>query len=188
MPNPRLASRYAKSIIDLSVERDQLETVYKDMQFLQQVFKASRDFVNLLRSPVVNADKKQAIVDAITKNKISELTAAFLRLLINKSRESDMPEIVNAFITQYNELKGIHKVKLTTATAVSDDLKNSIIAKLKNEAKLENVELDAKIDDSLIGGFVLEFNNNLVDASVLRDLKDISKQFKERNVFVQNIR
>jgi F-type H+-transporting ATPase subunit delta len=137
---------------------------------------------------VVNADKKQAIVDAITKNRISELTAAFLRLLINKSRESDMPEIVNAFITQYNGIKGIHKVKLTTATAVGDDLKNSIISKLKNEAKLENVELEAKIDDSLIGGFVLEFNNNLVDASVLRDLKDISKQFKERNVFVQNIR
>src|SRR6266436_2595843 len=106
MPNPRLASRYAKSIIDLSVERGQLETVYKDMQFLQQVFKASRDFVNLLRSPVVNADKKQAIVDAITKNRISELTAAFLRLLINKSRESDLPEIVNAFIMQYNSIKG----------------------------------------------------------------------------------
>ena len=55
-----------------------------------------------------------------------------------------------------------------------------LFQKLKREANLENVELDVKIDDKLIGGFVLEFNNNLVDASVLRDLKDISKQFKER--------
>jgi F-type H+-transporting ATPase subunit delta len=188
MPNPRLAARYAKSLIDLSVERNQLEVVYNDMKFLQQVNKASREFVNLLRSPVVNSDKKQSIIDAVTKNKISELTAAFIKLLINKGRESDMPEIITAFIEQYNAIKGIHKVKLTTATAVSDDLKNSIVEKMKREAKLEHVELDAKTYEALIGGFVLEFNNNLVDASVLRDLKDIAKQFKERNVFVQNIR
>jgi F-type H+-transporting ATPase subunit delta len=99
-----------------------------------------------------------------------------------------MPEIITAFIEQYNAIKGIHKVKLTTATAVSDDLKNEIVSKVKKEANLEHVELESKTDDDLIGGFVLEFNNNLVDASVLRDLKDISKQFKERNVFVQNIR
>jgi F-type H+-transporting ATPase subunit delta len=188
MPNPRLASRYAKSLIDLSIERNQLEAVYNDMQFLQRVCKGNPDFVNLLRSPVVPSDKKQSIIDAITKNNISVLTAAFLKLLINKSRESDMPEIVSAFIAQYNAIKGIHKVRLTTASAISDDLKNAIVSKVKKEANLENVELDAKIDEKLIGGFVLEFNNNLVDASVLRDLKDISKQFKERNVFVRNIR
>ena len=188
MPNPRLATRYAKSLIDLSTERNQLEDVYNDMQFLRQVTKQSRDFVNLLRSPVVPADKKQSVIDAVTKNNISVLTAAFIKLLINKGREEDMPEIISAFITQYNAIKGIHKVKLTTATAIGDDLKNAIVSKVKNEANLEHVELESKTDDALIGGFVLEFNNNLVDASVLRDLKDISKQFKERNVFVQNIR
>jgi F-type H+-transporting ATPase subunit delta len=188
MPNPRLAYRYAKSLIDLSIERDQLESVYSDMQFLKQVCAGSRDFVNLLRSPVVPSDKKQSIIDAVAKTNISELTAAFIRLLIHKNRESDMPEIIVAFIEQYNTIKGIHKVRLTTATAISDDLKNAIVSKVKKEASLANVELDAKINESLIGGFVLEFNNNLIDASILRDLKDISKQFKERNVFVQNIR
>jgi F-type H+-transporting ATPase subunit delta len=188
MPNPRLASRYAKSLIDLSTERNQLEDVYSDMQFLKQVCKGSRDFVNLLRSPVVSADKKQSVINAVTKNNVSELTAAFIKLLINKGRESDMPEIVTAFIEQYNTIKGIHRVKLTTATAVSDELKNAIVSKVKKEANLQNVELESKVDDALIGGFVLEFNNNLVDASVLRDLKDIAKQFKERNIFVQNIR
>ncbi len=188
MPNPRLAARYAKSLIDLSVERNQLEDVYTDMQFLNQLTRLSPDFVNLLRSPIVNADKKQAIIDAVTKDKISPLTAAFIKLLVLKGRESDTPEISTTFIEQYNSIKNIHKVKLTTATAISDDLKNAIVSKVKNEAHLENVELDASINDKLIGGFVLEFNNNLVDVSVLRDLKDISKQFKERNVFVQNIR
>jgi F-type H+-transporting ATPase subunit delta len=188
MPNPRLAARYAKSLIDLSTERNQLEGVYNDMQFLRQIIKRSHDFVNLLRSPIVNADKKRSIINAITKNNVSDLTSAFIKLLIDKGRESDLPEIITAFIEQYNAIKGIHKVKLTTATEVSDDLKNAVVTKIKNEAKLENIELDAQVDEKLIGGFVLEFNNNLVDVSVLRDLKDISKQFKERNVFVQNIR
>lgn len=188
MPNPRLATRYAKSLIDLSVERQQLEAVYNDMQFLKAICKNSRDFVNLLRSPVVSSDKKQSIINAIIQNKVSVLTDAFIKLLIAKGREEDMPEIITAFIEQYNNIKGIHKVKLTTATAISDELKDDIVSKVKKEANLENVELELKVDDSLIGGFVLEFDNNLVDASILRDLKDIARQFKERNVFVQNIR
>ena len=187
MPNPRLATRYAKSLIDLATERGQLEEVYADMQYLQAVCKSSRDFVNLLRSPVVKADKKESILEAVTKGKISALTTAFNKLLVTKSRESDLPEIADAFITQYNTIKGIHKVKLTTAVPVGDSIKNDIVNRVKAASGLDSVELESKVDDSLIGGFVLEFNNNLVDASVLRDLKDIKKQFVG-NVYEHNIR
>ncbi|MGI8951396.1 MAG: ATP synthase F1 subunit delta [Chitinophagaceae bacterium] len=187
MPNPRLATRYAKSLIDLSTEKNQLEIVYNDMQYLQAVCKQSREFVNLLRSPIIKADKKHHIIDAVIKNNVSKLTALFIKLLVDKSRESDMPEIVNAFITQYNEMKGIHKISLTTAAPVSDELKNNIISKAKSEADLNSVELETKVDENLIGGFVLEFNNKLVDASVLRDLKDIKKQFN-KNVYIHQIR
>lgn len=187
MPNPRLAARYAKSLIDLSTEKGQLEQVYADMQYLQAVCKSSRDFVNLLRSPVVKADKKEKILNAITNGKVSAITTAFDKLLINKGRESDLPEIVIAFIEQYNAIKGIHKVKLTTAVPVGDNIKNEIVGKVKSATGLENVELETKVDESIIGGFVLEFNNNLVDASVLRDLKDIKKQFIG-NVYEHQIR
>ena len=187
MPNPRLAARYAKSLIDLATERGQLEEVYADMQYLQAVIKSSRDFLNLLRSPVVKANKKESILEAVTKGKISALTTAFNKLLINKGRESDLPEIVSAFVAQYNTIKGIHKVMLTTAVPVGDDIKNDIVGKVKTATGLENIELEAKTDESLIGGFVLEFNNNLVDASVLRDLKDIKKQFIG-NVYEHQIR
>lgn len=187
MPNPRLAARYAKSLIDLAIEKGQLEVIYKDMLYLQNVCKGSKEFVNLLRSPVIKSDKKQSIIDAVTKNKVSDITAAFNKLLIAKGRESDLPQIISAFIDQHNEIKGIHKVKLTTALPVSDDIKKTIIQKATAEAGLANVELETKVNDKLIGGFILEFNNNLVDASILRDLKDIKKQFSE-NVFVQQIR
>jgi F-type H+-transporting ATPase subunit delta len=187
MPNPRLATRYAKSLVGLAQERGELETVYKDMQFLQSICKSSRDFVNLLRSPVVKADKKESIINAITKDRISKLTSAFTKLLIDKGREEDLPEIITAFINQYNEIKGIQKVKLTTAVPVSDDVKRNLLDKVKKSTGFDKVEMETVVNPNIIGGFILEYNNNLVDASVSRDLRDISKQFQD-NVFIRNIR
>jgi F-type H+-transporting ATPase subunit delta len=188
MPNPRLAHRYAKSLVDLSVERNQLELVYADMKYLQSVCKTSKEFVVLLQSPIITADKKTKILEVVgSAGKLGELTTAFNKLLIVKGRESDLPEIADAFVEQYNAIKGIHKVKLTTAVELSDDLKKSISDKAAKEGGLGNVELETKVDESLIGGFVLEFNNNLVDASIARDLRDIKKQFA-KNVYVPAMR
>ena len=62
MPNPRLATRYAKALLDLAVEKGQLEQVYADMQWIQAVCKSNRDFVNLLRSPIITADVKKKVL------------------------------------------------------------------------------------------------------------------------------
>lgn len=187
MLNPRLAGRYAKSLVDLAVERNQLEAVYQDMVYLQAVCKASREFVILLKSPVIPVDKKNKALTAVTAGKISELTAAFNKLLISKNREFYLPEIVDAFIDQYNTIKGIHKVKLTTAAPVSDDVKRAIVSKMKTETSLENIELESVVKEELIGGFILEYNNNLLDVSIQRDLRDIKAQF-DKNIYVQQIR
>jgi F-type H+-transporting ATPase subunit delta len=186
MSNARLAGRYAKSILDLATEKGQLEAVYADMKYLQAVCTASSEFVNLLRSPIIKADQKNSIIDAVTKDKVSALTNAFTVLLVKKGRESDLPEMAAAFIEQYNALKGIHQVTLTTAVEVSDVLKKSIEDKVKAENKFATIELTTKTDEALIGGFVLEFDNNLLDASIARDLKDIKKQFLH-NEFVEKI-
>jgi len=186
MSNARLAGRYAKSILDLATEKGQLEAVYADMKYLQAVCTASSEFVNLLRSPIIKADQKNSIIDAVTKDKVSALTNAFTVLLVKKGRESDLPEMATAFIEQYNALKGIHQVTLTTAVEVSEALKKSIEEKVKAENKFATIELTTKTDDALIGGFVLEFDNNLLDASIARDLKDIKKQFLH-NEFVEKI-
>jgi F-type H+-transporting ATPase subunit delta len=187
MNNPRLAGRYAKSLIDLAIEKDQLEVVYKDMLYLQEVCKSSREFVTILKSPIIKADKKGQILNTITAGKVSLITASFNNLMVTKGREATLPEVVEAFINMYNDIKGIHKVKLTTAQPVSEELKQSIINKFINTTTLQHIELEAVVREELVGGFVLEFNNNLIDASILRDLRDIKKQFTE-NIYVQNIR
>ena len=187
MQNPRLATRYAKSLIELASEQKQLEAVHNDMQYIQALCKASRDFTNVLRSPIIKPDKKQAIVNAVIDNNISTLTKAFITLIIKKSREYFLPEITAAFVEQYNTFKNIHAIKLTTAVAISEAVKQNIQQKIQQETALQNIQIEEAVEEELIGGFMLEFNNNLLDVSILRDLKDVQKQFNE-NLYVPNIR
>lgn len=187
MQSPRLASRYSKSLLDLAIERGQLEQVYNDMLYLQDLNRGSREFLAMLRSPVVASDKKQAVIDAVTQGKISELTAAFTRLLVSKSREGELPEIITAFIKQYKAYKNIHIVKLTTATPVSEHVKSALVDRVKQTANMQNIELETVVDPNIIGGFVLQTGDKLVDASVAYELKEIAREF-ENNDFIYKVR
>ena len=187
MQNPRLANRYAKSLLTLAIEKNQLDTVYKDMEFLQSVTKLNKEFVVVLRSPIITPEKKEAIISAVTSGRINELTSLFIRLLIRKGREMNLPEIATAFMEQYKEHQQIHSVKLVTATPLSEELKQSIINQVKSQTALKNIELTTEVNDKLIGGFVLQVGDKLVDASIAYDLKAIAKQF-ENNDFIYKIR
>lgn len=187
MQNPRVAGRYAKSLVGLAQEQSQLETVYADMKYLQDVCRQSIEFTNLLRSPVIRNDIKEKVVAEVISKHVGTLSNSFIHLLVKKNRESNLPEIASAFIDQYNEIKNIHRVKLITATAASEELKAAIITKLKADAGLQNVELETEVKESIIGGFQLVYKGNLVDASIARDLRDIQKQF-QKNIYVRNIR
>ena len=187
MPNPRLATRYAKSLIDLAIEKGQLESIFADMQWLQAVCKASREFVIVLRSPVIKAGKKEKIVEAVTKDHVGEITTAFVRLMIRKSRESYLPEVVPAFIKQYKANKNIYPVKLTTASVLSEELKTAIVKQIQDTTEMKKIELETVVNEDIIGGFVLQAGDKLIDASIAYDLKNISKQF-ENNDFIYKIR
>lgn len=187
MPNPRLASRYAKSLIDLAQDSDRLEAVFSDLEYLNAACLGSRDLTNFIKSPVINADKKNKIFQILFKEKISPLTSAFCNLLIRKGREIYLPEIAQAGIRQYRKIKNIRQVKITTAAPLEESTRKELIEKIKSEIPDKKIELSTHVNEALVGGFVLETDNNLFDASILRDLKDIKKQFLD-NVYVRNIR
>ena len=187
MENLRLAGRYAKSLVDLSIEQNQLEAVYADMKLLISIGKTNPDFVAMLRSPIIQADKKGKIIAAVLSAQVGNLTSAFIQLLVNKGREAFLPEIASAFVDQYNQLKNIHKVKITTAMPVGDEIKKSIVDKVNSITGIGSIELETAVKEELIGGFVLETEDKLVDASILRDLNDVKKQFI-RNDYIYKIR
>lgn len=187
MLQPRVASRYAKSLLDLAVEKGQLEKIYADMLYLQQLNKGSREFISLLRSPVVKPDTKIRAINAVTAGKISDMTSSFLSLMVNKTREAVLPEVITSFIQQYKRYKNINIIKLTTAVPVSEEIKNAIVAQIKKTGNMKNIELESSVDPSLVGGFVLQSGDKLIDASISYDLKNISRQF-ENNDFIYKVR
>ena len=187
MQNPRLASRYAKSLIDLAIEKDQLETIYKDVQFVDQLIKSNRDLGVMLRSPVIPSDKKNKVISMITDGKISDLMSSFIKLMVNKNREYFLSEVLQSFIEQYKQKKNIHTVKLTTATVLGEDVKNKLVAQVKKTGNMKNVEVETVVDPDIIGGFILQTGDKLIDASVSYELKQIARQF-ENNDFIYKVR
>jgi F-type H+-transporting ATPase subunit delta len=187
MNNPRLAGRYAKSIVGLAVEQNELESVYADMKFIRSVCSTNPDFVSILKSPIFTSDKKEKLIEAVTVGRVSRLTDLFIKLLIRKTRENALPEIAEAFIGQYNEIKGIHRVKLTTAAPASDEVKQVIIEKVRKNTGITQIEMETSVDEDMIGGFKLEIGDVLIDASIERDLNDIRKQFLS-NDYILKIR
>jgi F-type H+-transporting ATPase subunit delta len=109
-----------------------------------------------------------------------------VKLLVAKGRESNLPEIAFEFSKQYNVLKNISKVKITTAVPLDAAVLDIIKQKVQSGTDMQ-VSLETAVNANLIGGFVLESNNNLFDASILRDLNDIKKQFAE-NIYVPAIK
>ena len=187
MNNPRLATRYAKSIIDLATEQKQLDAICKDMKLIISICKSNPDFVAVLRSPIIKSDKKGKIIEAITKQQVSVLTSAFITLLVNKGREINLPEIAGAIVDQYNKINNIQRVKITTAAPMSDAVKSLIIDKVKASQPTHTIELETAVDEELIGGFVLDTDDKQIDVSILRDLKDVKKQFLN-NDYIHKIR
>ena len=187
MPNPRLASRYARSLLELAIDQNQVERVFADLLWLQQVLKTSREFANLLKSPIIKPEKKEKTVDAVIRGRVSEIIFSFIHLIISKGRESNLKEIIPAFITQYKEYRNIYTVKLTTAVPIDEALQNKIIEQVKRTSEMHNIELQTMVNKDLIGGFILEAGDKLIDASIAYELKQLSRKF-ENNDFIYRIR
>ena len=187
MLNPRVASRYAKSLMDVAIEQNEMDTVRDDMKYLRSVTRQSHDFLMLLRSPVIPAGKKLQAFELIAGKNISSLSNLFVKLLTSKKRESIIPEIAESYLERYNLVKGIHKVKITTATPISEEVVNSMINKLKREKNIQLVEVETAVDPKLIGGYKMQMEDYLIDNTIYRDLTDIKRQFLD-NEFMLRIR
>ncbi len=181
MSSYRIASRYAKSLIDLAIEQGKLEKVLEDMTFFAEVCKL-RDVALLLNSPIINSDKKGKVLDAIFTGKVDPLTHAFIEIILRKGRESHLGEIAREVINQYRVIKGISIVEVVSAEALSSEMLESIRKKLV-DSKLThgNIQFKTSVDKNLIGGFVISFEDKYYDASVKHQLDLLRKEFSSKD-------
>ena len=182
----RIAHRYAKSLIDIAVEQNKLERVLDDVNSFREIVK-NRDFLLLLKSPIIHHSRKEAIVEKLFTGKYDSLTMSFLHVLIRKGREKYLPEIAEEFIQEYKKLKHITTVKLTTAAPLSDAVKKAVEAKLLASSKTsDHVELETAVNPDIIGGYVLEFDGNVYDASMRHKLVKLKDEFDD-NLYISQI-
>jgi F-type H+-transporting ATPase subunit delta len=177
MKETRVALRYAKSLISLAEERDVLEQVKGDMELILSVCEENQDFSNMLKSPVVKADKKSAILNQVFGSKISELSLSFLNLLTSKKREAILGAVAENYINLYNESKNIVSATVTTAAAITEDIKAQVLTQLKSVVGDADVRIEERVDASLIGGFVLRVGDLEFNASVANKLQKLKREF-----------
>jgi F-type H+-transporting ATPase subunit delta len=185
MIETRVSFRYAKSLLDLSLEKGQLEQVREDMQLILDTIRENHDLTLMLKSPVIKTDKKQVILKAIFGGKIGVISSEFIDIITRKLREGELEGIADAFLSQYKKHKQILTAVITTASGLDKSLRERVLAIVKGSTQSE-VELVEKVNKDLLGGFVLRVGDQQVDASILRQIKNLDRTFSE-NPYIREI-
>lgn len=184
MQETKAALRYARSLFQLAVERNELEAVSADMDLIHRTILENRELAVMLKSPIIKADKKASIIRAIFEGKIGGTTVAFLNLIIQKRREMHIGQIAHSFVTLYLASNGIEEATLTTAFPIDEAFRRRVTGIVENISG-SKVELEEKIDPSIIGGFVLRFGDKQIDASVEREIELLRREF-DKNLYVKD--
>lgn len=179
MLNPKVAQRYAKSLINLAAERKEIDAVEKDMNLILSTLEESRDLRLLLQSPVVNTDKKEKILDAIFGDHITEMTKGFVRILTSKGRESLLLEVSARFVELVKQGKGILTAKVITASKLSE-ADRATINKMVEGISRGTAEVEEVIDPNIVGGFILKVEDKMIDASVTSQLRKLRRNFTDK--------
>ena len=171
-----VATRYAKSLIDLAVEQKSLEQTKKDMELFSQTLRANSQLQAVLANPIVAHGKKIKILEAIFADKVSKVTDSFFKIMINKSRSEVLYATAKEFINQYNVIKHIIRAYVTSATPLSEENRKKVVAELETATR-GTIELHTKVDPKLIGGFVLTVGDMQVDTSISTSLNKLKQDF-----------
>jgi len=178
MKNIKAAKRYAKSLLDLAVETNKLEEVYKDMTDVSNTVKGSRELRLLLQSPIIKPDAKAKVLGEIFSSQVSDLTKSFINIVTEKGREGVLEGIGDAFILQYKAHKNLAIAEVITASPLDAETKvkvDEVIGKIANS----EAEIKETVKPEIIGGFIVKVGDKMIDASVASKLKELKREFTE---------
>lgn len=173
----KVASRYAKSLIDLARDENAIEAVRQDMAQVVEVMKESSQLRAVMANPIIKTDKKQAIVKEIFGDKIHKSVLAFFDIMIKKGRAGILYATSIEFIEAYNREKNIVLAKVVSAAPLSPEHTQQIKELIKKETKGE-VILDNEVNPDLIGGFIITIGDKQIDTSILGKLNKLEKHLK----------
>jgi F-type H+-transporting ATPase subunit delta len=176
-----VAARYAKALIDLAQEQKSVEAMKNDMELFHHTLRVNPELKAVLANPIVSHSKKIKILDEVFGKKVSNVSLAFFKLMVNKSRGEILYTTSQEYISMYDIKNHIIHANVVSATTLSVANKKAMVDDIQ-AATGGTVKLDAKVDPSLIGGFVLTVGDRQVDTSLANDLKKLKKEFAQRVV------
>jgi F-type H+-transporting ATPase subunit delta len=176
MKDTRAALRYAKAILNLAKDSNDESKVNDDMLLVAKTITENKELNVMLHSPVIKAEDKRNVLNAIFEGKVNNITLGLFHLL-EDNRRMDLLEIVaGKYTIIYDYLKSIDVAKVTTAVPLTKDIEKQVMDKVVsltgNKATLEN-----KVDPSIIGGFILRVGDVQYDASISNYLNELRKEF-----------
>jgi len=174
MSSFNISTRYANAIMELAKEKNLLEQVSEDMINLEKSLADSKDLKVVLKSPIINKDKKAAILNEIFSGKVESLTLQFIQFVNEKNRENILLDIVRRFIAIRDVTLNRAKAEIVSSVELSDDQKIKILEQLKLFSQKEILP-SYKLDESLIGGFKVKINDTVIDSSVKQKLVKLRK-------------
>lgn len=174
MKSSKVAVRYAQSLLDLALERGIIDVILNDMNYLTAVYNENKDFQLFLVSPVVNSEKKVAVLKEIFAA-FDALSLSFVELIAKNGREMYLHEIAHAFGELLKKTRNIVPITIVSASKLDDAVKASIVAKVQ-KTTTGTLEVSEKVDTKLIGGFIVEMGDIRIDASVASKLGQLKQR------------
>ncbi|PNH12056.1 ATP synthase delta chain, chloroplastic [Tetrabaena socialis] len=171
-----VSESYAKALVELADEKGKLEAVHADVDAVASLMKENKKLAELIMNPVVDDDKKRAVLAKIGKEAgFQQYTVNFLNLLVAKDRLALVPEICETFEDLYCQMTDTQVATLRSAVKLEQEQQFLIAKKLQELTGSKNIKLKPVIDSSLIAGFVVEYGSSQIDLSVRGQIERVAE-------------
>lgn len=181
MQDYRINVNYAKALFLLAGETQQEDAVAADMRLVHEVCAENRELNVVFNNPVIKEAKKVAIVADLFGQRVSQLSMVFLTFVVRKNRTVNLRGISEAYLDLFRQSRNIVLSQLVTATAADAETAD-LVRKVIGDYTRKEVELQQKTDPAIVGGFSLEFDNNMYDATLRSRLQKLRMAF-EGNIY-----
>lgn len=175
MAGARAAIRYAKAVLSLASNDKEASAINEDMKLIASTIAENEELRDVLQSPVITSTVKKSIILEVFK-KANKATLNLVDTLISNNRLDILGHVASKYNQLYDESKGIQLATVTTAVALSADLKKQVLAKAK-ELTGNDIEVENIIDESIIGGFILRIGDVQYNASIANQLSKLKREF-----------
>ena len=178
MDNGKISVRYARALFQIAQEQGCEEAIYNGLtHFAHNYSLAIAQFNEVLADPIVAPKEKVKLIEMAVGEPMHDTLKQFIAFVAEQKREDKMFLIALKYMEMYRTKHGILNTRVTTATELTESSYEKIKAFIK-ETFDADAEIDARIDPSLIGGFILDIENTRMDASVAGQLNALKNRLK----------